>query len=52
MKSNSVTSGNSVSDEIVISRSEWDSLQCELDKLRALMGLGGFSVTRFDYNGA
>ena len=40
MKSNSVTSGNSVSDEIVISRSEWDSLQCELDKLRALMGLG------------
>lgn len=40
MKSTSVTSGNSVSDEIVISRSEWDSLQCELDKLRALMGLG------------
>ena len=41
MKSNSVTSGNSsVSDEIVISRSEWDALQCELDKLRALMGLG------------
>ena len=42
MKSNSVTSGNSVSDEIVISRSEWDSLQGELDKLRALMGLGKF----------
>ena len=44
MKSNSVTSGNSVSDEIVISRSEWDSLQCELDKLRALMGLGKFFI--------
>ena len=44
MKSNSVTSGNSVSDEIVISRSEWDSLQCELDKLRALMGLGNFFI--------
>ena len=28
------------SDEIVISRSEWDALQAELDKLRALMGLG------------
>ena len=49
MKSNSVTSGNSVSDEIVISRSEWDSLQCELDKLRALMGLGKFFIMSTEF---
>ena len=38
--SNEVLVKSGHSDEIVISRSEWDALQAELDKLRALMGLG------------
>ena len=29
-----------MSDEIVINRSEWSTLQSELDKMRALLGLG------------
>jgi len=34
------TPPSGLSDEVVVSRSEWDELQAELDKLRALMGLG------------
>ena len=34
------TNSNVISQELVINRAEWDSLQSELDKMRALMGVG------------